>query len=301
MKNWLQQLHPLHGTRETFVVAALMGMAISLFLIVFQPFGLNNVPDSAVKILALCGYGIVTFILVVFNGIVLRSLLPRQFVAGEWTLGRELLYHGLINFLTIGIVNFFYSVRVFHFGFQWSLFLFSQMATLSVGLLPFTILVLLKHNRLLHKNVQMATEINHQLAQQDATTSTQAEAKQGEANPAQQLLLFVADGGYDQLEIPVPNLLFVESADNYVKITYTQQNKVTTTMLRQTMKKVAMQCSGYKNLLRCHRSYMVNIDNVREVEGNAQGLKLHMKYDAGFVPVSRSAVAIVKKMLNATG
>ena len=39
---------------------------------------------------------------------------------------------------------------------------------------------------------------------------------------------------------------------------------------------------------RCHRAYIINLDKVEQVEGNAQGYKLKVRGTEERVPVSRS-------------
>ena len=49
------------------------------------------------------------------------------------------------------------------------------------------------------------------------------------------------------------------------------------------------------SLVRCHRSYMVNLKKVKNVSGNAQGLKLELINQSEIIPVSRKYIPIVKQ------
>ena len=48
------------------------------------------------------------------------------------------------------------------------------------------------------------------------------------------------------------------------------------------------QLSDLPQFFRCHRTYLVNLDRVGHVSGNAQGYKLHLEGIDNLVPVSRS-------------
>ena len=68
------------------------------------------------------------------------------------------------------------------------------------------------------------------------------------------LLLFGMKGELC-LSIKHSNLLYIESADNYVQIWYLNKGVVTKFMLRNTLKAMEETFEG-TNVLRCHRSYM---------------------------------------------
>ena len=49
------------------------------------------------------------------------------------------------------------------------------------------------------------------------------------------------------------------------------------------------------HIIRCHRSFVVNLDHVIEVGGNAQGLKLHLNMLEDYIPVSRKYIPVVQQ------
>lgn len=72
---------------------------------------------------------------------------------------------------------------------------------------------------------------------------------------------FYDERGELRLSIKRDNLLYLESADNYVYVWYLNKGKVTKFLLRNTLK-VMEDFMKETNVLRCHRSYMVNFDQV---------------------------------------
>ncbi len=294
----LKQLHPAPNRKSVLAVALFMGFVIALFLVVFQPFGLNTIPGSGSKLAILAGYGLITCGVVCFSGIVLPALLPAVYAAERWTLGKDLFFLGLLNFAGVALINFFYTSWAFGFPFSWNSFLFSLFATVSVGFLPFTILVLYRHNRLLQQNLQAAASINAHIP----ATGTREGAEEG-AGPAAGTpapVTLYAEGGGEKLVFEVSSFLYAESADNYIKVTVLENGAAKTAMVRQTLKHLEDLLHTNSKATRCHRSYVVNLAKVHHAEGNAQGLKLHIDGCEAVIPVSRGYVPQVRALLNGT-
>ncbi|MBX2907295.1 MAG: LytTR family transcriptional regulator [Taibaiella sp.] len=294
MLELLKQPHPLPGKKNVLLVALLMGAAVALFLIVFQPFGLATVPGSGKKVRLLMGYGLVTAIVVFFNGVLLPLFLPRLYAAERWTLGKDLFLLGLMNFTGVALVNFFYSALVFGFSMSLNSVGFSLFATLSVGFLPFTILVLYRHNRLLQQNLQSAAAINNQIPAQH----NESEKAGGNAWDEETVIVLNAEGGGEELRFRACDLLYAESADNYIKVTLLDNNTAKTTIIRQTLKQLEELAAAENKIVRCHRSFIVNMQKVAHAEGNAQGLKLQIEGCDAIVPVSRTYVPAIRSLLN---
>jgi len=86
------------------------------------------------------------------------------------------------------------------------------------------------------------------------------------------------------------NLLYLESAENYVKICYLNNGKVSKYLLRDTLKKLEENFSGTE-IIRCHRSYMVNFEKVTVIRKDKEGLKLELDIPSlTDIPVSKTYV-----------
>lgn len=98
---------------------------------------------------------------------------------------------------------------------------------------------------------------------------------------------FYAKGGRLALSTRMGNILYVEAADNYVNIHYINGEKEETFILFNSMKNIEKSFAG-TSLMRCHRGYMVNADNVRLMRKEALGLMLEINHCARTIPVSKS-------------
>jgi uncharacterized protein YunC (DUF1805 family) len=97
------------------------------------------------------------------------------------------------------------------------------------------------------------------------------------------------------------NLLFIESAENYVSICYLNKGKVSRYLLRETLKKVEENLAGTE-IIRCHRSFMVNFEKVNVIRKDRDGLRLELD-NAGVmdIPVSRTYVDSVMQTFSKPG
>ena len=97
------------------------------------------------------------------------------------------------------------------------------------------------------------------------------------------------------------NLLYIESAENYVNICYLNKGRLSRYLLRETLKKVEENLTGTE-IIRCHRSYMVNFERVNVIRKDRDGLKLEIDNpDVADIPVSRTYVDNVLQTFSRSG
>ena len=87
------------------------------------------------------------------------------------------------------------------------------------------------------------------------------EENQTEAAVRQSVFSFYDEKNELRLSVKRSNLLYLESADNYVCIWYLNKGQLTKFMLRNSLKAIEESLAD-TNVLRCHRSFMVNFDQV---------------------------------------
>ena len=81
--------------------------------------------------------------------------------------------------------------------------------------------------------------------------------------------------GVLQLSVAKENLLYIESADNYICIWYQKNEMLKKQLMRITMKEISEQLAD-TNIVRCHRSYMVNLDLVKVMRREKENLFLEL-------------------------
>jgi hypothetical protein len=104
------------------------------------------------------------------------------------------------------------------------------------------------------------------------------------------MIPFYDDKGILKFSTKKENLLYLESAENYVNICYLNKGKVSKYLLRDTLKKIEESFSGTE-IIRCHRSYMVNFEKVKVIRKDKDGLKLEFDIPSVTdIPVSKTYV-----------
>ncbi|MGX8689657.1 MAG: LytTR family DNA-binding domain-containing protein [Bacteroidaceae bacterium] len=89
-----------------------------------------------------------------------------------------------------------------------------------------------------------------------------------------------------KLAVTANSVLYVEAADNYVNICYMNMDKIVRYPLRNSMRAIEQICES-NNIVRCHRSYYVNLRKVRAIQKGPDGLFAELEYQgAPHIPVS---------------
>lgn len=91
-----------------------------------------------------------------------------------------------------------------------------------------------------------------------------------------------------RLSVKRTNLLYIESADNYVCIWYLNKGNLTKFMLRNSLKAIE-ESLAETNVMRCHRSYMVNFDQVKVIRREKDGIYMELGIDkVPDIPISKT-------------
>lgn len=103
--------------------------------------------------------------------------------------------------------------------------------------------------------------------------------------------------GEMRLSIRRENLVAIESADNYVCIYYLNGDKIKKSMVRNTLSRVAEHLNGSR-IVRCHRSYMINIDHAKVLHRDKEGVFIEVGIDGvPDIPISRTYADNIREWL----
>jgi hypothetical protein len=99
---------------------------------------------------------------------------------------------------------------------------------------------------------------------------------------------FMDESGEIRLSIQLNEVLYLEASENYVTIHYLNQNQPERILLRNSMKRLEAQLSDYQ-IIRCHRSYMVNLSRISLMRKIKSGLVVDLaSADPVRLPVSET-------------
>lgn len=96
------------------------------------------------------------------------------------------------------------------------------------------------------------------------------------------------ENGKPRLTIKSGGILYVGANDNYVNVYYLDNDKVGYTMLRNNLKTLEKQLDAY-GIVRCHRSYMVNLHRVTIISREKDCMYTTLDSNAvSRIPISKS-------------
>ncbi len=271
------------SVRAMLIRSILFGLFVFLFLLLFQPFGLSQVKQDFISVIA--GYGLIcTLTMIILNIAVPRSF-PGYFNERSWTSGREIFWT-LINIGLIGLANALYSSYLGMFALGLKGIIMFEVYTFLIGVIPVSMGVLLKKEKL-EKEFRSASETINSVMPHDNPGQPSALSKGIE----------LRSDYSGHLTLNSNDLLFVRAADNYAEVFFIENGLVKQKMLRTSLRDMESALAGFPCFFRCHKSYLVNLDHVQRVSGNAQGLKLHLNYTNEEVPVSRNHTRTIRERL----
>ena len=252
----------------------LYGVGIWAILYLLQPFGFSNYQGN--KFLTAVIFGLVTWgCCVLYNWGVFNRLPQRVQPWRVWHHGCALL--GLVLF--IAVCNFLTFSLFFHIPVTLEAFLLFLNWTLVIGLFMSAVSVIVGYNRFLKEKME-------------ALLSNTAEEQKD-------ICITIHDTNVrgNDLTVPINDLLYVEAQKNNVSVCYLKDNKAVCTELHTTLSAVVEELKDYENIFQCHRSFVVNVNNITSAKGNSNGYQLTLRTCSENVPVSRSYVPRLKAFI----
>ena len=253
----------------------------TLIFFFFKPFGLEEVTTSTIF-----GFGLAVFLSALFNISISLSVV-RTFINEEkWCVWKEIIRVLIYLFINIIVIILFAS---YNFEINLSSFTILKFVgvTIFLSIIPLSLRVVSVNNWLLKKKLQEAEHLSEILK----------DKKLENANTIIQLKSNIVN---DIVETNNEELQFIEADKNYIAITELKNGEPKKKLLRLSIVKALEQIEG-ENIVRCHRSFIVNLKAVTSVTGNSQGLKLVLSENIQPIPVSRSYKKEITDKLSSLG
>jgi len=273
-----------------WVVILFHGIFVAIFLVLFKPFQDLFLTDS---FFINVGFGLVVSAALAFNHFLISNILP--FDLKKWTIGKSIAWT-MYDVLTVIIAVFIYKNYWTDFAaFTWNDLWRISYSTLLLAIIPVMISTILLENWLLRRNLRRASQLQKTVQKNVQEQKPAVIAQQINTNNADLLTLY-ADNKNEWFKIRPKDLILLESSDNYVCIYYLDKEKVQKKLLRSTLTKLEEQID-LPAIFRCHRSFMVNLHQIKQVKGNSRGLQLDLLDLEQTIPVSRKYVKEIQAKL----
>jgi len=264
------------STGKRFLISLLFGIFVAVFLLVFQPFDIYKIQHEN-KTLFILGFGLITFFCMLITYFFLPLFFKKVYCPETWKIKNEI-FHILLNIIFITILNMVYSIifceSCVQFHLEWiKVFFFSFLSVLVIGLFPILFMLIIYQNIILKRNIKNAATLNQNLKYQREVNS--------------QVISF-SISKKKILPIQSDQLIIIESNGNYINVYFENDNLLKRETIRNTLKNFEYITNNSSSFVKCHKSYIVNLNKIKKVSGNAQGYKLEVEALDFEIPVSRN-------------
>jgi len=114
-----------------------------------------------------------------------------------------------------------------------------------------------------------------------------------------EIINLMDNNGNLKLSVKLDNLYYIKAEDNYINVFYQRSGAIASYMLRCKMQTIADNCVDSSSLMRCHRSYIVNIKKVSVLHNEADGFMIDFEREGlESIPVSKTYSAKVLEAFN---
>ena len=270
----LTRTYPFKQSTRWLRDSIVYGAFIWAILYFLQPFGFSMYQGN--KFLVAAIFGLVTLSCYALYGLAVVGPLNSRIKPWRiWHQASAIL--GLILF--IAICNFLLFSLIFSYPITLQLFLIFLYWTVIIGLIITALSIGIEYNRSLKERME------------SLLSNTSEEQKD--------IMITIHDNNVrgNDLMIPINSLLYIEAQKNNISVCYTKDGKPATIEVHTTLTAVIEELKDYQNIFQCHRSFVINVNNITSAKGNSNGYQLTLGPCTNTIPVSRSYVPQLKSFI----
>lgn len=273
--NYFNQLYPFYyrNRKSLFIILLLFSFISFLFSYLFQPFEVNIAEHKINSNFILLIHAFIPLpIVYIYFWFVNKNVKDET----SWTIGKEI-FHLSIVLLLIGISDFLIRDFIYTNSNNWSFkYLFEEIRnTFLVGVLLLLIILPLNLQRLLKIYQKRATKLNIKKVSNFRKLDS---------------VYINSSINSENFNLHIHSFLFAKVDGNYAEIYIMSENNIDKKIIRLSLKELEKQFIDFNFIFKTHRSYLVNLNHIKAVHGNAQGYKLQLDNFTSKIPVSRSRI-----------
>jgi len=269
--SWFSKPFPFFETlREKLTLPVYVGLSVAVILILFNPS--QNFENLDLQIFKVISYALIAFGVSATFNIFLPLLFKTFFEIDRWNVWKIILFT-VLKIMIIGVANasFAYyfdnlSANINFLNFFWNVL----VHTFIIAVVPVVILVFWLEKFFYKKHFRIANATSEKIRS--------LESKIPENNFFE----------FDNFRIALDALYYIKSEGNYSTFFYMSEGEVRKKMIRISLKDVEDKFDSQNQFVRCHKSYIVNLEKIQKVEGNARRYNFLLDEQGMVVPVSRS-------------
>ncbi len=278
ISDWLNAPFPfyLNDERKNFVLALFISGFVTGFLYLFKT-------ESELTFANDLGWlhGLITLAVLFFNVLLLPRIFPVMMDPTTWNI-KKYIYLNVLHLALIWLLATMMEKLFFcPFDMSWLEVAAHTIVQVAIkGVIPIALCTLFLKAQMLQQNLHEAIKTNQELQK---IQTLKKESK--EAVKTATVVTLYSDTS-ESLTFNLPDLLFIEADDNYSTIHWKEESAIQKKLLRVNLKNLESQLNN-SFTLRCHRSYIVNVNAISAISGNTNGYKLKINGSDFSIPVSR--------------
>jgi DNA-binding LytR/AlgR family response regulator len=267
--------------REIKILAGI-SIGVFLFILFFQPFPLEKF-DFNNELLFIAGLAGIVFFFMFLTRVMIPWIIRRNDQEGDETI-LNLYLEGLI-ILALSSVAFAFYIR--YVGSVHTTFFIVFKEVLICFGPPIALRIYDVIQELIWQNESLVSE----------RKAIQKQIEKYEDDNLNKSIEFISEKGSENLTLLTAEVVFVQSADNYVEIAYMVGENLKKSLIRNTLKSIELQIKPYSNFIRCHRTCIVNLHYIEKLNSNYGNHSLTIKGYSEKIPVSRQYLLKLKEAL----
>ncbi len=267
----------------------IVAISVALVSMILNYYRLNDEFFNQNTIIPHLFISLISGIIIGLSLMLIIHIIPNFIISAEtkenWTIGKELLI-SIGVFVTIFVFNYiFFIIIVIDNSRLLSLPFFLKIGSrvITTGTAIFASVLWVNYIIILKRNIKNVSMQNKILTEK---LNKHIQQKNNQLVRLESSLI------NEIIEFNINDLLFIKSEGNYIEV-YTKTNgKVKKNLYRASLQMVDDRLNEFSFIIRTHRSYLVNINNILKTEGNARNYQIFFDETDTFVPVSRNRFAI---------
>ena len=270
MNNKFNQLVQLLNEKLRLLLSISFG--IFLFILFFQPFPLDRF-DFNNRLLFVAGFGAIVFLFMFLFRIAFPWMIQKSHQNGN----ESVLTSYLNGFIILTLCSVAFAFYLRYVGFV-SISFYIIFKVVLICLAPPVVLKLYDVNKeLIQQNESLISE----------RKIIQEQVEKYEEGNLNKSIEFISETNTENLNLLVAEVVFIQSADNYVEIVYMEGENLKKKLIRNTLKNVELQIKQYSNFIRCHRTCIVNMHYIEKLNQDYSSHWITIKGYHERIPVER--------------
>lgn len=270
--------YPTRYQSQNLIKSSIVVLVIILtFLLLFKPFGVYD-PELKMHYLFICFFHALSPALILFAYFGILNYFRKAKNKSKWTLLKEYIHIGFVLLLA-GLCSFLMRDLIYNNANNWSWnYFWEEIRNCFVAGIFFYFFLRLT-------SFYFESKKGSPFVLQFIPLTAEPQQTNSQAN-----LFISTQVKQDDFSLDIDHLLFVKADGNYIELTQSNGNQITTEVKRISLTQFETQIAAYPHFFRCHRTYLVNMFKVEKVSGNSQGYQLSFNETPIKIPVSRKQI-----------